>query len=99
MGFASKGVWVMGYRGCMGYGALFPANQLGGLKKVWNLREYGVREPWVTRESTVVKLCKGPGAATHFIIPSKSRMQAKSKFQGLIAPKSQGFGAVCKHPF
>jgi len=53
MGFASKGVWVMGYRGCMGYEALFPANQLGGLKKVWNLREYGVCEPWVTRESTV----------------------------------------------
>jgi len=53
MGFASKGVWVMGYHGCMGYEALFPANQLGGLKKVWNLREYGVCEPWVTRESTV----------------------------------------------
>ena len=44
----------MGYCGCMGYEALFPANQLGGLKNVWNLREYGVCEPWVTRESTVV---------------------------------------------
>ena len=44
----------MGYHGCMGYEALFPANQLGGLKKVWNLREYGVCEPWVTRESTVI---------------------------------------------
>ena len=43
----------MGYCGCMGYGALFPANQLGGLKNVWNLREYGVCEPWVKRESTV----------------------------------------------
>ena len=43
----------MGYCGCMGYEALFPANQLGGLKNVWNLREYGVCEPWVTRESTV----------------------------------------------
>ena len=53
MGFASRGVWVMGYCGCMGYEALFPANQLGGLKNVWNLREYGVCEPWVTRESTV----------------------------------------------
>ena len=40
MGFASKGVWVMGYHGCMGYEALFPANQLGGLKNIWNLREY-----------------------------------------------------------
>jgi len=53
MGFASKGVWVMGYCGCMGYEALFPANQLGGLKNIWNLREYGVCEPWVMRESTV----------------------------------------------
>ena len=42
----------MGYRGCMGY-EVFPANQFGGLKNVWNLREYGVCEPWVTRESTV----------------------------------------------
>ena len=53
MGFAPRGVWVMGYCGCMGYEALFPANQLGGLKNVWNLRQYGVCEPWVTRESTV----------------------------------------------
>ena len=45
----------MGYCGCMGYEAVFPANQLGGLKNVWNLREYGVCEPWVTRESTVVR--------------------------------------------
>ena len=44
----------MGYCGCMGYEAVFPANQLSGLKNVWNLREYGVCEPWVTRESTVV---------------------------------------------
>ena len=43
----------MGYCGCMGYEALFPANQLSGLKNVWNLREYGVCEPWVMRESTV----------------------------------------------
>ena len=46
----------MGYCGCMGYEALFPANQLGGLKNVWNLREYGVCEPWVMRESTVPHL-------------------------------------------
>ena len=36
MGFASIGVWVMGYCGCMGYGAFFPANQLGGLKNLWD---------------------------------------------------------------
>ena len=43
----------MGYCGCMGYEAFFPANQLGGLKNLWDLREYGVCEPWVMRESTV----------------------------------------------
>ena len=58
MGFAPRGVWVMGYCGCMGYEALFPANQLGGVKNIWNLREYGVCEPWVTRESTVPTLVK-----------------------------------------
>ena len=45
MGFASRGVWVMGYCGCMGYEAFFPANQLGGLKNLWDLqavtRTYG----------------------------------------------------------
>jgi len=44
----------MGYCGCMGYEALFPVNQLGGLKNIWYLREYGVCEPWVMRESTVL---------------------------------------------
>jgi len=38
----------------MGYEVIFPANQLGGLKNVWDLREYVLCEPWVTRESTVV---------------------------------------------
>ena len=36
MGFVSRGVWVMGYCGCMGYEAFFPANQLGGLKNLWD---------------------------------------------------------------
>jgi len=35
MGFVSKGVWVMGYHSCMGYEALFPVNQLSGLKNIW----------------------------------------------------------------
>ena len=38
----------MGYCGCMGYEVFFPANQLGGVKKLRDLREYGVCEPWVT---------------------------------------------------
>ena len=36
MGFVSRGVWVMGYLGCLGYEAFFPANQLGGLKNLWD---------------------------------------------------------------
>ena len=43
----------MGYCGCMGYGMHFPANQLGELKKLWGIREYGLSGLWVTRESTV----------------------------------------------
>ena len=53
MGFASRGVWVIHYCGCMGYEVFFSVNQLGGLKNLWDLREYGVCEPWVTRELTV----------------------------------------------
>ena len=43
----------MGYRGCMGYGLHFSANQLGRPKKVWGIREYGLPRLWVKRESTV----------------------------------------------
>jgi len=39
MGFFPRGVWVMGYE------VLFPENQLGELKNVWDLREYGLCEP------------------------------------------------------
>ena len=53
IGFASGGVWVMGYCSCMGYEVVFPANQLSELKNLRDFMEYGVREPWVTRESTV----------------------------------------------
>ncbi|KIJ97519.1 hypothetical protein K443DRAFT_105555, partial [Laccaria amethystina LaAM-08-1] len=54
MGFSARGVWVTGYCGCMGYGVLFPANQLGGLKNLWDLRDYGLSQSWVKRESTVL---------------------------------------------
>jgi hypothetical protein len=53
MGFAPEGVWFMGYCGCMGYGIHFSANQLGGPKMVWGIREYGLSELWDMRESTV----------------------------------------------
>ena len=73
MGFASRGVWFMGYCGCMGYEAVFPANQLGGLKNVWNLREYGVCEPWVTRESTVTYDVNLERATRSFSLSSRSQ--------------------------
>ena len=54
MGFLPKGVWIMDYCGFMGYGTHFSANQLGGPKKVWGIREYGLLELWVKRELTVI---------------------------------------------
>lgn len=56
MGFVLEGVWLMGYCGCMGCGMHFPANQVGGLKKVWGIGEYGLPRLWVMRESTVLGL-------------------------------------------
>ena len=53
MGFLPKGVWIMDYYGFMGYGIHFSANQLGGPKKVWGIREYRLLELWVKRELTV----------------------------------------------
>jgi len=49
IGFPLKVVWVMGYEGVMGYGSLFPANQLGGSKILWVLRKYGLRGVWIKR--------------------------------------------------
>ena len=42
MGFGPEGVWVMGYCRLMGYGVQFPAYQVGGLKKVWDIKGYGL---------------------------------------------------------
>ena len=56
MGFLPKGVWIMDYCGFMGYGIHFSANQHGGPKKVWSIREYGLLELWVKRELTVTTL-------------------------------------------
>ena len=54
MGYVCHRVWVMGYCGPMGYGVEFPANGLGGWKKLWGKRGYGLREVWVRRGLTVV---------------------------------------------
>ena len=53
MGFGSWGVWSIGFHGCMGYGLGFPAYQVGNKKTLWDIREYGLSELWVKRESTV----------------------------------------------
>jgi hypothetical protein len=42
MGFGRGGVWVMGYWGFMGYGVQNPVHRLGGLKKLWDIRGYGL---------------------------------------------------------
>ena len=52
-GFCLHRGMVMGYCSCMGYKVFFPAKQLCGLINLWDLREYGVCDPWVMRKSTV----------------------------------------------
>lgn len=54
MGFPLERLWVIGYEGVMGYGSGFPAYQLGKLKILWGLREYGFSGVWVRRELTVL---------------------------------------------
>ena len=53
MGFACRGVWVMGYCGPMGYGVKIPAHRVGGPEKLWVIRGYGLTEVWFMRGSTV----------------------------------------------
>ena len=46
-------LWVMGYKGFMGYVGNFPASQLGRWDFLWVMGGYGLREVWVIRVSTV----------------------------------------------
>ena len=46
-------LWVMGYKGFMGYVRDFPASQLGRWDFLWVMGGYGLREVWVIRVSTV----------------------------------------------
>ncbi|KIK05649.1 hypothetical protein K443DRAFT_37170, partial [Laccaria amethystina LaAM-08-1] len=56
MGFACQGLWLIGYCRIMGYGLQIPAHQLGGPKRVWDFRGYGLSNAWVMRVSTVPPL-------------------------------------------
>ena len=47
-------LWVMGYKGFMGYVVDFPASQLGRWDFLWVMGGYGLREVWVIRVSTVI---------------------------------------------
>ena len=49
-------LWVMGYKGFMGYVGDFPASQLGRWDFLWVMGGYGLREVWVIRVSTVYRL-------------------------------------------
>src|SRR6266436_9764972 len=53
MGFAPKKLWSMGYYRVMAYELKIPAYQLGNLKILWVIREYGLSGVWVRRGSTV----------------------------------------------
>jgi hypothetical protein len=37
----------------MAYGTHFPANQVGGQQKLWDVRGYGLSEVWIKTSSTV----------------------------------------------
>ena len=50
-------LWVMGYKGFMGYVGDFPASQLGRWDFLWVMGGYGLREVWVIRVSTVATCC------------------------------------------
>ena len=55
MAFGRGGVWVMGYRGPMGFFIKIPAHRVGGPEKLWGIGGYGLSGVWVMGVSTVVK--------------------------------------------
>jgi hypothetical protein len=68
MGFAPQGLWVTGYRGLMGYGVQIPAHQLGGPKKAWDFRGYGLSEAWVMGVSTVTSFSQCSGCVCNILL-------------------------------
>ncbi|KAF9228942.1 hypothetical protein BS17DRAFT_690832, partial [Gyrodon lividus] len=46
-------VWVIGYGRVMGYQDEIPAYQLGKLKILWAIKEYGLYGVWIISELTV----------------------------------------------
>ena len=57
MGFSHKGLWGMAYHRFMGYGVQFPANQVGGSIRLWDITGYGLCQVWVKAGSTVCMSC------------------------------------------
>lgn len=53
MGLSSGELCVTGYCRVMGYGAIFPADELRGSKILWVTVEYGLSQVWTISESTV----------------------------------------------
>ena len=56
MGFFGQGVWIIGYRGLMGYGMGIPAYQSRRITPLWGFGGYGLFTLWVMRGSTVAPL-------------------------------------------
>ena len=72
MGFACRGVWVMGYYGPMGFSIEIPAHQVGGPENLWGIRGYGLPGVWDMRVSTVSLNNFMSGAATSPITNSET---------------------------
>lgn len=56
-GILPKKLWVMGYDRVMGYGLIFPANEVGRHENLWVTAEYGLIQVWVITEATVCATC------------------------------------------
>ncbi len=52
-GILLKKLWVMGYDRVMGYGLIFPANEVSQHENLWVTAEYGLIQVWVITEATV----------------------------------------------
>ena len=59
MGFFGQGVWIIGYRGLMGYGMGIPAYQSRRITPLWGFGGYGLFTLWVMRGSTVYIRIRG----------------------------------------
>src|SRR6202522_548875 len=82
----------------MGYGMQIPAHRVGGSKKLWGFRAYGLSESWAKRVPTVLSLAECLKTFTKKIISvnSSPKIESRASSETLLSQLFAHIFAVVK---